>query len=74
MQANSSHAFRLHNLSDEIGENINIVEANEEVEHLISLAARGEIDYTVSDENVALVNKNYYPNIDVETSSVMPST
>jgi len=67
VQANSSHAFRLHNLSDEIGENINIVEANEEVEHLISLVASGEIDYTVSDENVAQVNQNYYQNIDVET-------
>ena len=67
VQANSSHAFRLHNLSDEIGENINIVEANEEVEHLISLVAKGEIDYTVSDENVAQVNQNYYQNIDVET-------
>jgi membrane-bound lytic murein transglycosylase F len=67
VQANSSHAVRLKNLSDEIGENINIVEANEEVEHLISLVASGEIDYTVSDENVAQVNQNYYQNIDVET-------
>jgi membrane-bound lytic murein transglycosylase F len=67
VQANSSHAFRLKNLSDEIGENINIIEANEEVEHLISLVASGEIDYTVSDENVAQVNQKYYQNIDVET-------
>jgi membrane-bound lytic murein transglycosylase F len=67
VQANSSHAFRLKNLSDEIGENINIVETEEEVEHLISLVANGEIDYTVSDEDVARVNQNYYRNIDVET-------
>jgi membrane-bound lytic murein transglycosylase F len=67
VQANSSHAVRLKNLSDEIGENINIIEADEEVEHLISLVASGEIDYTVSDENVAQVNQKYYQNIDVET-------
>jgi membrane-bound lytic murein transglycosylase F len=67
VQANSSHAFRLKNLSDEIGENINIVETEEEVEHLISLVANGEIDYTVSDEDVARVNQKYYRNIDVET-------
>lgn len=67
VQANSSHAFRLHNLSDEIGENINIIETREEVEHLISLVANGEIDYTISDENVAQVNQNYYQNIDIET-------
>jgi membrane-bound lytic murein transglycosylase F len=67
VQANSSHALRLRNLSDEIGEKINIVETDEEVEHLISLVANGEIDYTVSDENVAQVNQYYYRNIDVET-------
>ncbi len=67
VQANSSHALRLRNLSDEIGEKINIVETDEEVEHLISLVANGEIDYTVSDENVAQVNQYYYQNIDVET-------
>ncbi len=67
VQANSSHAFRLKNLSDEIGENINIIETKEEVEHLISLVASGEIDYTVSDENVAQVNQSYYQNIDIET-------
>ncbi|UCH13487.1 MAG: transporter substrate-binding domain-containing protein [Bacteroidales bacterium] len=67
VQANSSHAFRLKNLSDEIGENINIIETKEEVEQLISLVASGEIDYAVSDENVAQVNQSYYQNIDVET-------
>ncbi len=67
VQANSSHALRLRNLSDEIGEKINIVETDEEVEHLISLVANGEIDYTVGDENVAQVNQYYYQNIDVET-------
>jgi membrane-bound lytic murein transglycosylase F len=34
--------------------------------------ASGEIDYTVCDENLALVNATYYPNIDVSTP-VSPS-
>jgi len=67
VQANSSHAFRLRNLSGEIAEKINIVEADEEVEHLISLVANRDIDFAVSDENVAQVNQYYYQNIDVET-------
>ena len=67
VQSHSSHAYRLHNLSNEIGEDIDIIEVDQEVEQLISLVARGEIDYTVSDENVAQVNLNYYQNIDIET-------
>ena len=72
VEVNSSHAERLRNLSDEIGENINIVEVNEEVESLISLVANGEIDYTISDENVAQVNKYYYQNIDTKTPISFP--
>jgi len=67
VQANSSHAYRLHNLSNEIGGDINIIEVDQEVEQLISLVARGDIDYTISDENVAQVNMYYYQNIDIET-------
>ncbi len=72
VQRNSAFAQRLHNLSDEIGDSIHIVEVPQEAEELISLVARGEIDYTVSDENVALVNQTYYPGIDVETAISFP--
>lgn len=73
VQANSSYARRLKNLSDEIGDTIHVVEIPEyEVEELVKMVAKGEIDYTVCDENVALVNKTYYPNIDVSTAVSFP--
>ncbi len=72
VQSHSSHAARLRNLSDEIGDSINIVEVNEDVETLITRVSEGEIDFTVSDGNVAAVNQMYYPNIDVETKVSFP--
>src|SRR6056297_2429123 len=41
---------------------------------LISLVARGEIDFTVCDENLAKVNRTYYPNIDVQTAISFPQS
>ncbi len=67
IQKNTSHKTRLVNLMEEIGDSINIVEVNRETEELISDVASGAIDYTISDENVALVNSKYYPDIDVKT-------
>ncbi|MDA3780593.1 MAG: transporter substrate-binding domain-containing protein, partial [Bacteroidales bacterium] len=69
VQKNSSYATRLRNLSDEIGDSISIIESsNLEVEELWELVAKGEIKYTIADENVALVNKTYYPQLDVQTA------
>lgn len=31
------------------------------------MVVEGEIDYTVADKNIALVNKTYYPILDIET-------
>ncbi len=73
VQSNSSFAERLKNLSEEIGDSIKIVETSEyEVEQLIGMVAKGEIDYTVADENVALINQTYYPNLDVQTAISFP--
>ena len=73
VRANSSYEQRLRNLSQEIGGGIRIIEKeNYSEEQLISLVARGEIDYTVCDENVAKVNSTYYPNIDVKTAISFP--
>lgn len=65
----SSYIPRLNNLSEEIGGDIYVVEANPEltIEDLIEQVAKGEIDYTISDENIALLNEAYYKNIDVKT-------
>lgn len=73
VQSGSSFIDRLHNLSDEIGDSINIVPIdNYETEQLITLVAKGEIDYTVADENVAMINQTYYPQIDVKTAISFP--
>lgn len=73
VRANSSYEQRLRNLNEEIGGGIKIIEKdNYSEEQLISLVARGEIDYTICDENIAKVNSTYYPNIDVKTAISFP--
>jgi membrane-bound lytic murein transglycosylase F len=72
VERNSSYAERLENLSDEIGDSIFIEEVQENSEQLISLVAEGDMDYTVCDENVALVNQTYFPNLDVSTAVSFP--
>ncbi len=68
VQRNSAYASRLRNLVDEIGDTIIIVEVGDVPEQLITMVAEGEIDYTVSDENIAMVNRTYHDNIDIETA------
>ena len=73
VQKGSSFYQRLHSLSNEIGDSINIVPVdNYETEQLITLVANKEIDYTVADENIALINQTYYSNIDVKTAISFP--
>lgn len=72
VQKNSSYAKRLRSLSDEIGSEINIIEVEEGVEQLIEMVSKGEIDYTVSDENVATVNSNFFENIDISLPVSFP--
>ena len=67
VQKASAFVYRLKNLSEEIGEQINVVEVPYSTEQLIKMVAEGQIDYTVADENVAIVNKKHFPGIDVET-------
>jgi membrane-bound lytic murein transglycosylase F len=72
VQEGSSHIERLESLAREIGDSINIISVPYDTEHLIQLVAKGEIDYTICDENVALVNATYYPDIDVSTPISFP--
>ena len=74
VQEGSSHVERLHTLAAEIGDSINIIEVPYESEKLIQHVANGEIDYTVCDENIALVNAKYYPGIDVSTPVSFPQS
>ena len=70
----SSFFSRLKSLSEEIGGEIAIIEAggNQDTEELIGYVAKGYIKYTVSDENVAMINQTYYDNIDIKTPLSFP--
>ncbi|BAX80407.1 MltF family protein [Labilibaculum antarcticum] len=73
VQAGSSFEEHLLKLSGEMALPIDIVAIeNVEMEELIAMVANGEIDYTVADENVALVNSTYYPNVNFKTSVSVP--
>jgi len=70
----SSYIERMENLSEEVGGDIIIVEddPNIETEQIIRKVADGEINYTVAEEDIALVNKAYFPILDVETAVSFP--
>ncbi|PJA06669.1 MAG: lytic transglycosylase F [Flavobacteriales bacterium CG_4_10_14_0_2_um_filter_32_8] len=62
----SSFYTHLKDLSDQIGGpiNINTVPGETTMELLIAQVSDKEIDYTVADKNIAVVNQWQYPNID----------
>ena len=68
VQKNSAYASRLKNLMEEIGDTIIIEEVELVAEQLITMVAEGEIEYTVTDENIAMVNHTYYDNLDIGTA------
>lgn len=69
---NSSYSTRLHHLSDEIGDSIHVVETEDDFETLIAKVSKGEIDYTICDENLARVNQTFLRNIDISTAVSFP--
>lgn len=59
---------RLRNLNDELGGGIIIDEVNSDsvvLEDIIRDIATGNIDYTISDQHLAQLNRTYYQNLDV---------
>ncbi|MCX8492283.1 MAG: transporter substrate-binding domain-containing protein [Cyclobacteriaceae bacterium] len=70
----SSFSERMKNLSQEIGGDIQLKEdsATAETESLIRQVATGEIQYTVTDQTIAMVNSLYYPNLDISTVLSLP--
>lgn len=62
----SSYYQRLLNLQNEIGDTIFIrpTQGYQGVEELIELVADGQIDYTIAEKNIAVINERYYDNID----------
>jgi membrane-bound lytic murein transglycosylase F len=72
VQSGSVYENRLYSLSNEIGGGIDIREVDMDSERLIQRVAMEEIDYSVCDENVGLVNATYYPELDVGTAISFP--
>jgi len=72
LQKGTIYVQRLATLANEIADTIYIMEEDKDTEELIAAVAKGEIDYTVSDKYIALVNTRYYPNIDIKTPLSFP--
>ncbi len=73
VQHRTTYYRRLLHLSEEIGQPIHIVQDSVNgVEQLVAMVSQGEIDYTVCDENVAILNRSYYPNLDVSLKISFP--
>lgn len=71
---NSSYYNRLKELSDSNGINmdVRILPDDRGIDDIIEAVANGEIDYTIANKDIALVNKSYFENLDVNTSVGKP--
>ena len=69
VRKNTSYYDRLSKLSNELGDTIYIKVLPGEItdEEIIKMVANGKIKYTVIDNNIAEINKSYYPDIDINT-------
>lgn len=66
---NSKYYQRLENLNSELGDGIEIntnVKDSLTTEDLIQMVSDGTIDYTLSDEYIAKLNKTYFRNINID--------
>lgn len=64
---NSVYYNKLKNIQNELGDTIYIYGENGDVstDYLIEQVADGNIQYTVTDKNIALINQYYWNNIDI---------
>ncbi len=69
VRKNSSYELMLENLKDETGLNLEISYAPGDfvTEHLIEMVSNKEIDYTICDENKAIIFNAYFDQIDIKT-------
>jgi membrane-bound lytic murein transglycosylase F len=71
----STYHQRLLDLNEELGGGINIQTIPQDSlseEDLIAWVAKGKIDYTIADNNLAQFNKTFYPNINASLSISFP--
>lgn len=75
VERGSKYEERINNLNNELGGGINIhcIKRDTVVtEDLIELVAQGEIPYTLADDNLARLNRTYYPNLDISLAVSFP--
>jgi len=70
----TAYYTRIKTLQEEIGGTIIIEEVTgeEDTEDLIERVSKGEIDYTIAEETLALTNQTYYSNLDVTVPISFP--
>ncbi len=70
----TAYYTRIKTLQEEIGGSIFIEEVTgeEDTEDLIERVSKGEIDYTIAEETLALINQTYYSNLDVTVPISFP--
>lgn len=62
---------RLQNLNEELGGGIHIKAVNNDsisLENLITQIAQGQTGYTIADNDIARLNKTYYPQLDINVA------
>lgn len=64
----SSYSERIANLSDELGGTITVNTLSGEIptDEIIKQVAKGDIKYTIADNNIAKIMASYYPILDIE--------
>lgn len=67
VQAGFQNPEQIATLASSMGDTINISDAPYDQDKLIQYVADGIIDYTICDENIALVNSAFYQNINIST-------
>ena len=74
VRENSAHYQRLLNLSEEIGEELNIVQIPGYMTtyEIMKKVNDGDYDYAVVDENNARINRAEFPDLDMKTAMSLP--
>ncbi|MGV6862726.1 MAG: transporter substrate-binding domain-containing protein [Putridiphycobacter sp.] len=67
---NSTYLQKISEINDKLNLNISIIPVEGDItsEELIKMVEEEEIKYTITDENVAKINQEYYPNIDASVT------
>lgn len=75
VERGSKYEERISNLNEELGGGIKVHCINRDTvvtEDLIEMVSKGEIPYTLADENLARLNRTYYPNINISLAVSFP--